>query len=145
MLVEFAAGTLARLLWRAVVNSWWRMGNQAGWHGNAVERTAMEEGDLVVVDVAVIPRCALGARDALGGLGQKVHYICPGGLHEQMHGWGEVDAVRGHHVVVVDVEREGEVVAAPAFHIERIMLVEQRCRAALVDQPHLVLVAAAGT
>jgi hypothetical protein len=53
-----------------------------------------------------------------------------------------VDAVGRHHVVVVDVEREGEVVAAPAFDVERIVLIEQRCRAALMDQPNLVLVAA---
>jgi hypothetical protein len=47
----------------------------------------------------------------------------------------------GDHVVVGDVEGEREVVTAPAFDIERIVLVVQRCRATVVDEPDLVLVA----
>src|ERR1700747_1009837 len=52
-----------------------------------------------------------------------------------------VDTVGGDDVVVGDVEGEGEVVAAPAYDIDRIVLVIRRRWAALVDQPDLVLVA----
>jgi hypothetical protein len=102
----------------------------------------VEERDFVVIDVAVIPGCALGAGDAFGGPWQEVHHIDPGGLHEQMRGRRQVDTVGGDDVVVGDVEGECEVVAAPAFDINRIVLVVKRCRAALMDEPDLVLVAA---
>src|SRR4051812_1499476 len=124
-----------------MVNPLWRMGNQAGWHRYSVEGAAVEERDLVVVDVAVIPGCALGAWHALGGLGQEVHHVDAGGLHEQVHGRWQVHAVRRDDVVVGDVEGECEIVAAPALDIERIVLVEQRCRPAVMDQPDLVFVA----
>ena len=128
--VELAARPFARLLRRAVVNALRRMGDQAGRHRDAVQRAAVEERDLVVVDVAVIPRRAFGARHALGGLGQEVHHVDAGGLHEQVHGRRQVHAVGGHHVVVGDIEREREVVAAPALDVERMMLVVKRCRPA---------------
>ena len=66
MLVEFAAGPFPGLFRRAMVNPLRRMGNQARRHRDSVERAAVKERDLVVVDVAVIPGCALGARDAFG-------------------------------------------------------------------------------
>src|SRR6202041_588855 len=100
------------------------------------------EGDLVVVDVAVIPGCAFGAGHAFGGFGQEVHHVDTGGLHEQVDGRRQVDAVGRDHVVVGDVEGEREVVAAPPFDVEGIVLVEQRCRAAHMDKPDLVRVAA---
>src|SRR4051812_24986230 len=83
VLAELAPRTLARLLRRAVVNTLRRMGNEPRRHWDAVERSAVEEGDLVVVDVAVIPGRAFGAGHALGGFGQKVHHVDAGGLHEQ--------------------------------------------------------------
>ena len=123
-----------------------RMGYQAGRHRNAVERSAVEERDLVEVDIAVIPGCALGAGHAFGGLGQEVHHVYAGRLHEQVHRRRQVHAVRRHHVVVLDVEGEGEVIAAPALHVERIVLVKERSRPNPiywgVDQPDLVFVPA---
>ena len=105
----------------------------------------MEERDLVEVDVAVIPGRALNAGYAFGRLGQEVADVDPGGLHEQMHHRGQVHAVGGDDVVVVDVEGEGEVVAAPALHVQGVVWVEQRRRRGAVDravdQAHLVLVA----
>jgi hypothetical protein len=44
--------------------------------------------------------------------------------------------------VVGDVERECKVVTAPPLDVERMMLVEKRCRATVVNQADLVLVAA---
>jgi N-acetylneuraminic acid mutarotase len=60
-----------------------------------------------------------------GGLGQEVHHVDAGGLHEQVHGRRQVHAVRRHDVVVGDVEGERKVVAAPALDVERMMSVEQ--------------------
>src|ERR1700756_99530 len=142
MLAEFATGPLSRPFRRAVVNPLRRRANQARRHRDAVERAAVEEGDLVVVDVTVIPGCAFGAGNAFGGFGQKVHHIDAGGLHEQVHGRRQVDTVGGDDVVIGDVEGEREVVAAPALDVDRIVLVVKRRRAALVDEPDLVLVAA---
>src|SRR5437879_2296570 len=67
VLVELTARPFPGLFWRAMVNALRRMGNQARRHRDAVERAAVEERDLVVVDVAVIPGCALGTGDALPG------------------------------------------------------------------------------
>src|SRR6516164_3380221 len=71
MLVELAACALARPLRGAMVNPLRRMRDQARRHRHAVQRTAVEEGDLVVVDVAVVP----GVRSVPGtlsaGLGRK--------------------------------------------------------------------------
>src|SRR6267142_4323898 len=113
IVVELPPSPFARLLRCAVVHTLGRMGYQAWWDVDAVERTAVEERDLVVVDVAVIPGSAFGARHAFGGLGQEVHHVDAGGLHEEVHGRRQVHAVGGHHVVVGDVEREREVVAPP--------------------------------
>src|SRR6201997_5808032 len=67
VLVELAARSFSRLFRRAVVNSLWCMGNQTRRHRDAVQRAAGEERDFVVVDVAVIPGCALGTGDAFSG------------------------------------------------------------------------------
>src|ERR1700737_2295777 len=50
MLVELAPGPLSCLLGCTVVNTLRRMRNQPGRQGVAVQRAAMEERDLVVVD-----------------------------------------------------------------------------------------------
>ena len=103
----------------------------------------MEERDLVEIHVAVIPRGALGAGHTFGGFGQEVHHVHPGGLHEQVHRRRQVHAVGGHDVVVVDVEREREVVAPPSFDVEGMVPVVQRRRVHTVDggvpQPDFVL------
>src|ERR1700677_3797589 len=66
MLVELAACAFPGLLRGAVVNPLRRLRDQARRHRDAVQRAAMEEGDLVVVDVAVIPGCALSAGYTFG-------------------------------------------------------------------------------
>jgi len=48
-----------------------RMRNEARRHRDAVERPAVEERDLVVVDVAVVPGCALVPGAPSAGLGRK--------------------------------------------------------------------------
>jgi hypothetical protein len=67
MLVELAVRSFPSLLPRAVVNPSRRMRDQTRRHRDVVQRTAVEEGDLVVVDVAVVPGRAFGAGDAFGG------------------------------------------------------------------------------
>ena len=102
----------------------------------------MEERDLIEVDIAVIPGCALGARNAFGGLGQEIADVDPGGFHEQMHHGRQVHAVGGDDVVVLDIKSEGEVVTLPALHVQRIVFVEQRSGLNAVHrpvhQPHFV-------
>ena len=116
--------------------------DEARWNRDAVQRAAMEERDLIEVDIAVVPRRAFGTRHTLGRLGQKIADVDTGGFHEQMHHGRQVHAVGRHDVVVLDVEGEGEVVALPTFDVERIVFVEQRGGPDLVDrpvhQPHLI-------
>src|SRR5690606_41956208 len=70
VLLALAPRPLTHLLRRAVVHALWRVRDQAGRHRPAVHLAAVAEGDLVVVDVAVVPRDGLGARRRLGELGQ---------------------------------------------------------------------------
>ena len=68
-----------------MVNALRCMGDQTHRHGDAERRAAVEKEQLVVVDIAVIPRGALGARNPLDRSGEEVHHVYPGRLHEQVH------------------------------------------------------------
>lgn len=102
----------------------------------------MEERDLVEVDVAVIPGGAFGAGDRFGRLRQEIADVHARRFHEQMHHRRQVHAVGGDHVVVVDIEGERVVVAAPPFDVDRVMRVAQCCGVDAVDraviEPHLI-------
>lgn len=118
------------------------MGEQPGWDVDAEDAAAVEERDFVVVGVAVVPGVAFGAGDGFGSAGQEVEHGDAGGLQEQVHGGGQVHGFGGDDGVVGDVEREREVVAAPAFGVAGVVGVEQAGVAAVVVEAHFVFVAA---
>ena len=111
-------------------------------HRLARDAAAVQEADLVVVHVAVVVRQARGLAVALQRARHEVAEHPAVGAEQPERRGRNVVAVRGRGPEVGVVEAEREQVALPADHVERVVRVEERGRAAVALDAHLVLGAA---